>query len=68
MLPSTLHCPAPHVLVYCSEYEAQPGLLAYLAGLDFEAAWKWLVKEHNAARGQRQMSQFLRGPAGEVQW
>ncbi|PRW57643.1 plasma-membrane proton-efflux P-type ATPase isoform B [Chlorella sorokiniana] len=43
-----------------SEYKTQPELLARLAGLDYQAAWDWLVREHNAARGQRQISDFLR--------
>ncbi len=51
----------------CSEYEAQPGLLARLAGLDYDAAWKWLVAKHNAARGQYQMSQSLQQPGREGQ-
>lgn len=61
---TTVPRPCPH-LTGCSEYESQPDLLARLAGLDYQAAWDWLVREHNAARGQRQMSDFLRGVGGE---
>lgn len=30
-------------------------------------AWDWLAKEHNAAGGQRTITEFLRRPTGEAQ-